>query len=384
MNGLRIALAVTLLALSGMAAAAPIKIGVILPRTGPEAPIGEEMANGVRLALEDLRKSGLDVEIQWEDDTGKPQIAMSAFEKLATRDGVAGVIGSYTSASTSAVAKLAEKYKVPLLIPISSKDEITMQGYGWVFRINSPASFYVEALMDMARSLGKPTSVAIIYEDTDFGNSTARSLKAYAAKNGIAVVAEAPYAKGSPDHRSTLYKVRSLKPDLVFMVSYIADAILLMRQSREVGVQPMAFLGAGGGFNLAQFAADRSISTHVITSTQWSEDVRWPGAAAFGKRYRERFGLDASHHAACSYEVTRILAETAAKAKGDRAATRAGLKGGKWSGLLGDVRFEDFNGFTNQNRHPILVQQIQGGRYELVFPPAYANKKPVFPFPGWP
>ena len=384
MAGKHIALTVALLILSGTAAAAPIKLGVILPRTGPEAPIGEEMANGIKLAQEDLKRSGLDVDIQWEDDTGKPQIAMSAFEKLATRDGVAGVVGAYTSASTSAVARLAEKYKVPLLIPISSKDEITMQGYRWVFRINSPASFYVEALLDMVRSVGAPRSVAIIYEDTDFGNSTARSLKAYAAKHDIALLAEAPYSKGSPDYRSTLFKVRSLKPDLVFMVSYIADAILLMRQSREVGVQPMAFLGAGGGFNLAQFAAERSISTNVITSTQWSEDVRWPGASAFGKRYRERFGLDSSHHGACSYEVTRILAETAAKARGDRAATRAGLRGGQWSGLLGDVKFEDFNGFTNQNRHPILVQQIQDGRYELVFPAAYANKKPVFPFPGWP
>ncbi|HZZ84130.1 MAG TPA: ABC transporter substrate-binding protein [Anaeromyxobacteraceae bacterium] len=374
--------AAILLLLAGPARAAPVRIGVILPRTGPEAPIGEEMANGIKLAQEDLKKSGLDVELVWEDDTGKPQIAMSAMERLATRERVSGVVGSYTSASTSAVARIAEKYKVPLLVPISSKDEITMQGQRWTFRINSPASFYVQALLDLVHTVGHPRSAALIYEDTDFGNSAARSFKAAASKQGIAVLYEAPYSKGSPDYRSTLTRVRALKPDLIFMVSYIADAILLMRQAQEIGVQPQAFLGAGGGFNLAQFAADRSISNHVITSTQWSEDVRWPGAAEFARRYKERFGLDSSHHGACSYESVRILAETAVRAQGDRERTRAGLRAGKWSGLLGDVRFEDFAGFTNQNHHPILVQQIFDGRYELVYPASVANRKPVFPYPG--
>ncbi len=368
---------------AGARAAAPVRIGVILPRTGPEAPIGEEMANGIKLAQEDLAASGVKVEIVWEDDTGKPQIAMSAMERLATREAVAGVVGSYTSASTSAVARIAEKYRVPLLVPISSKDEITMAGQRWVFRINSPASFYVQALLEMVRGVGQPRSAALVYEDTDFGNSAARSFKAAAAKLGIAVLAESPYSKGSPDYRSTLTRIRALKPDLVFMVSYIADAILLMRQAQEIGVRPQAFLGAGGGFTLAQFAADRAISNHVITSTQWSEDVRWPGAAQFARRYKQRFGLDSSHHGACTYEAVRILAETAARAGGDRARTREALRAGRWSGLLGDVRFEDFGGYTNQNRHPILVQQIFDGRYELVFPAAVANRKPVFPYPGW-
>jgi branched-chain amino acid transport system substrate-binding protein len=380
-RGLRLILSL-LLGLPALAGGA-VKIGVILPRTGPEAPIGEEMANGIRLAQEDLKKKGVAVELVWEDDTGKPQIAMSAFEKLVRDPQVAGVVGSYTSASTSAVARLTTKYSVPLMIPISSKDEITMQELRWVFRINSPASFYASTLFDMLLAQGSVKTLALIYENTDFGNSAARSAIAYATKKGMTVVADEPYAKGAPDYRSTLSKLKAKNPDVVYMVSYIADAVLLMRQAREVGLQPRAYLGAGGGFNLAQFAHEKEISENVITSTQWAEDVKWPGAKDFAQRYKARYGSESSHHGACSYEAFRILAETAVKAGGKRDQIRQGLKSGTWQGLLGEVKFEDFDGFTNQNRHPILVQQIQGGAYQTVYPAGFAARKPIYPYPKW-
>src|SRR5437016_7617943 len=89
---------------------AKVKIGFINSITGPEAPIGENLSNGVTLALEDLKKQGIDVDLVKEDDTGKPEKAMAAFEKLSTRDDVAGIVGAYTSKWTAAMSKLAEKY----------------------------------------------------------------------------------------------------------------------------------------------------------------------------------------------------------------------------------------------------------------------------------
>ncbi len=270
------------------AASAQVKIGVINSVTGPEAPIGENLSNGIKLAEEDLAKRGIKVDLIWEDDTGKPQIAMSAMEKLATRDGVAGVVGPYTSASANAVAKLAQRYQVPLLVPAAAKEEITRQGYTWVYRLNAPANVYARVLLDAVAELGKPKTIAFVYENTDFGTSTADVGKKYAAMKGIKVVADEPYSKGSPDYRSTLTKVKSLNPDLVFMVSYVVDAILLMRQAREVGLKPQAFLGGGAGFTTTQFASDKDISNTVLTSTQWADEVSWPGASEFSHRYKAK------------------------------------------------------------------------------------------------
>ncbi len=370
------------LALPGMASAATVKIGFINSITGPEAPIGENLTNGVTLAMEDLKKKGIDVQLLKEDDTGKPQISMSAMEKLAGQ-GVAGVVGPYTSACANAVAKLAEKYKVPLLIPAAAKEEITRQGYKWVFRMNAPADVYASVIIDAVLALGKPRTIAFIYENTDFGTSTTKSAKAYAAQKGIAMVADEPYSKGSPDYRSTLTKIKGKNPDLVFMVSYVADAILLMRQAREVGLQPQAFLGGGAGFTTDQFARESVISNNVLSSTQWTDDVNWPGAREFAKRYKAKFGKEPTYHAACAYESMVIMAETATRGGGDREKNRAGLKGGQWNGIMGEVKFADYAGFSNQNNHQMLVEQVQNGRYETVYPGRFATKKAVYPFPKW-
>jgi len=376
-----------LLALGATLALSPCllaqKIGVINSMSGPEAPIGENITNGIKLAEEDLKKKGLNLQLVWEDDTGKPQISMSAMEKLATRDNVVGVVGPYTSACSNAVAKLAEKYKVSLLIPAAAKEEITRQGLKYVFRMNAPADKYASSLIDAALSLGKPKTIAFVYENTDFGTSTSKTAKDYVATKGIQVVSDVSYPKGSADYRSTLAQIKSKNPDLVFMVSYVADAILLMRQSKEVGLQPQAFLGAGAGFTTTEFAKEKAISESVISCTQWTDDVSWPGAKDFGTRYKAKFGKEPTYHAACAYASMMIMAETAKNAGGDRAKTRDALKAGKWDGVMGEVKFADYDGFTNQNDHQMLVQQILSGNYETILPTKFATKKAVYPFPKW-
>jgi branched-chain amino acid transport system substrate-binding protein len=376
-------IAIALLVPAFAQGATKVKIGFINSITGPEAPIGENLSNGVTLALEDLKKQGIDVDLVKEDDTGKPEKAMASFEKLSTRDDVAGIVGPYTSKCAAAISKLAEKYKTPLLIPVSSKEDITKQGLKWTFRLSATTEDYATILLGMAQTLGKPKTVAIINENTDFGTSGAKSAKEYAAKHGLTIVAEEAYAPGSPDYRSTLASIKGKNPNIVFMVSYVADAILLMRQSREIGLSPQAFLGAGAGFATVQFAKEQDISNNVFSSTQWTRDVNWPGAKSFADRYVKAFGKEPTYHASTAYESMIIMAQTAAKAASNREKVRDLLRKGKWNGLMGEVAFIDYNGYTNQNHHQMLVEQIQHGKHETVWPPKFAGKKPVYPFPGW-
>jgi branched-chain amino acid transport system substrate-binding protein len=365
------------------ASAGTLKLGFINSITGPEAPIGENLTNGVTLAVEDLKKKGIDVELVKEDDTGKPDKSLAAFEKLATRDNVVGIVGPYTSATANADAKIAERYKVPLIVPAASKEDITRQGFKWTFRVSGTTGDYAGVLLDLATTLGKPRSIAILNENTDFGNSGAKSARQIAEQKGIKVVFEEAYSKGSPDYRSTLAKVKAANPDLVFMVSYAADAILLMRQSREIGLSPMAFLGAGAGFSVAQFAQEKEISNGVFSSTQWTEDAPWPGSKAWYQRYVKQFGKPPTYHAACAYESMMILGQAAAAAGGDREKTRETLHTGKWNGILGEVRFQDYEGYQNQRKAVMLVEQVQNGKHETVWPLKEAVKKPIWPFPGW-
>jgi branched-chain amino acid transport system substrate-binding protein len=197
------------------------------------------------------------------------------------------------------------------------------------------------------------------------------------------VVFSEAYTKGSPDYRSTLVNLKNSNPDLVFMVSYVADAVLLMRQARELGLTPQAFLGAGAGFANAQFAAERAASNAVFSSTQWTPAVNWPGAKEFAQRYEKRFNKPASYHAATAYTAMTVLATVANEAKGDREKIQKLLHDGSWDTIDGKVTFRDYDGYQNQNKHQMLVEQIQNGKFVTVWPTDLQTGKPIWPFPGW-
>jgi branched-chain amino acid transport system substrate-binding protein len=275
-------------------------------------------------------------------------------------------------------ASRADQYKVPLLVPAAAKEEITMKGYKNVFRLNAPANVYSSVLMKAVAPY-KPKTIAYVYAATDFGVSTVKTAQENALKMGLKEVANEKYQQGQPDYRSSLAKVKAANPDLVFLVSYDADAILLMRQAKEIGLAPKAFLGAGAGYTTAQFAQQTEISNLVISATQWTDDVNWPGAANFALRYKAKYAKEPSYHAACAYEAMRIMAITASAAK-SAVKLQAALKAGTWNGIMGPVKFADYGGFTNQNNHPMLVQQIVTGKYETVYPAQFSKKKLIYPF----
>lgn len=359
-------------------AAGPVKIGFINSITGKEAQIGENLTNGATMAVDDLKSRGIQITLIREDDGGDPKNALAAYEKLVTRDAVVGVVGPYTSACANVVASRADQYQVPLLVPAAAKEEITMKGYRNVFRLNAPADVYSDVLLK-AVNFFRPKTIAYIYAATDFGVSTVKTAQINSLAMGLKEVANEKYQQGQPDYRATLAKVKAANPDLVFLVSYDADAILLMRQAKEIGLTPKAFLGAGAGYTTAQFAEQKEISNLVVSATQWTDDVNWPGAADFGSRYKARFGKEPSYHAACAYEAVRIMAMTAMKAQ-NSGSLRSALKAGNWNGIMGPVKFSDYSGYTNQNNHPMLVQQLQGGKYETIYPAQFSKKKIVYPY----
>jgi len=108
-----------------------------------------------------------------------------------------------------------------------------------------------------------------------------------------------------------------------------------------------------------------------------SRNCRWTASAGV------RYGKPATYHAATAYTAIWILAQTAAAANGDRDKTREELKSGSWDTLDGPVKFQDYDGYTNQNKHQMLVEQIQNGKFVTVWPKELQSGKPLWPFPGW-
>ena len=136
---------------------------------------------------------------------------------------------------------------------------------------------------------------------------------------------------------------------------------------------------AGAGFDTAQFESEKDISNLVFSVTQWTPEST-PGAEEFANRYRQKYGKKPTYHAACAYAAMMVVGEAAQKAGGDRKKIQEELKAGKWTGIMGEVDFQDYEGFTNQNKLVMPVIQYQGGKSVTVYPKQLAKKKAVYPF----
>lgn len=378
-----------LLITPSLQAVEPIKIGVITTLTGPEAPLGSAQKNGYDLALKTINAKGgvlgRPLELVYEDDGGKTQGAISAVESLIGRHKVVAIAGAYTSQSTFSAAGIANRNGIPFLCPTGASDEITRQGFEWVFRINAPSAVYATSMMEALRQTVKPKTLAIVHESTLFGSSTAKSIQEDAKKNGIDVRLVEQYEKGAADFKPTLLKIKGTQPDVVFMVSYVQDAILLMRQAHEVDLNPKAFAGAGAGFTTAEFLEGAGADAeYLLTNTQWAPDQPFPGSKEFAADYQKTYGRPPTYHSAESYAAVLVLADAISRAGGtDRAKLRDALKQTDLKTPFGPIKFESYDGFTNQNRHEMPVLQILNGKFVTVWPPAFATGKIILPIPPW-
>jgi branched-chain amino acid transport system substrate-binding protein len=152
-----------------------IKVGVILPITGEKAKFGEIEKKSFEMALEEINAAGgvkgKKLEFLFEDDTGRPDVARSAAEKLITKDKVVMLGGGYGSSETFAIAGVAQQSKIPFLVNTGSDDKITQSGWDYVFRLNPPVSEYPEGMESFLKEVVKPKTAAILYENTNFGSS---------------------------------------------------------------------------------------------------------------------------------------------------------------------------------------------------------------------
>jgi branched-chain amino acid transport system substrate-binding protein len=362
-----------------------IKVGIVLPLTGDQAKFGEIEKQSFDLALEEINKAGgvkgKKLEFLVEDDTGRPEVGRSVAEKLITKDKVVMLSGGYSSSVTAAVAGVAQQNRMPFLINTGSADDITEKGFDYVFRLNPAASEYSAAVEDFLTTVVKPKTVAILYENSKFGTSSAKAFTESCEKLGIKVVLNEGYEHGGIDYKPLLIKVKQANPDVVYMVSYLMDAALLMRQSRELKLTPKVFIGGAAGFTLPEFPQNAGqAAEYVISATLWHETLPLPGAMDYFKKFEARYKKDTEYHGAEAYAAAYVITDVLKRAKsfGPEDIKQA-LKETDMMTVFGPVKFVSYGKKANQNKLSPYVVQWQKGSLELIWPKELAKTKYVYP-----
>ncbi len=375
---------------SGIALSADtITFGIPLPLTGSKAKFGEIEKRSYEIAAEEINAAGgikgKKVILKFEDSQGKPEISRAIVENLIDVKKQPVIFGEYSSSCSKAIAAVAEERKVPYLVVTGASDTITQQNYKYVFRMNPSVSYYTSGLRSFLKKVVKPKTVAILYESSDFGTKGAEGMVKDARRLGMKVVLKEKYEAGSVDFKPILSKVKMKRPDLIYMVSYVMDAALLMRQIKELRIDAKLFAGGAAGFAIPEFIENaKDAAEYVVTATLWSPQVPYPGAKEFAEKYKSRYGVYPSYHGAEAYSALYVIKDVLERARvWTPEEIRKAMKATNLMTAFGPIKFEDREGYQNQNFMETLVLQVINGKHETIWPEKYATKKYVFPIPRW-
>ena len=385
-------------------AAETVKIGVILPLSGPVAPIGKTCRQGMDYAIKEINEAGgiksmngAKMELIYADSTGKPEVGLSEAERLILHEKVSALMGCYQSSVTYTSTGAAERYKTPFLVVISVMPKITERGLKYVFRptqmATEQAGAMVKFLYDMGVVTGKKVSkVALLYENTDYGQACATIWKAACKKYEFEIALDESYPHASTDLTPVVIKLKRAKPDAVLNAAYISDMILLIKGLADMQFDCMAWVCSGGGELDPKFIpAVGNLANYIFTVTPWQYDLvlAKPWIKKVNEGFKAMTGVDLTTVSAMTYSDIYVLKEALEKAGSSaRQKIRDALAGiDITSGGAMILPFERIK-FDQSGQNPyqrMIVSQFLNKKIRVVFPEELAapGVKAVWPMPPW-
>jgi branched-chain amino acid transport system substrate-binding protein len=242
------------------AAGGPLKVGVLLPRSGVQAGIGQDCQRGVEVAGPILKELGLpELQIMNGDTESNEQTARAQAEKLIG-DGAQLLVGAFDSGQSAAIAQVAEQKGIPFVINIAAAPQITEQGYKYVFR-NFPTAVTIltdafKQQLEIFKQVGSaPKSVVFLHVNDTFGTSMAGGIGKVMPKFNMPYkVAETiAYDRAARDLSVEIAKAKATGADALLVVSRLNDAILLTRELVKQRWTPEAILSMGPGWYEDQY-----------------------------------------------------------------------------------------------------------------------------------
>src|SRR5262245_16736737 len=204
----------------------PILIGVPQTLSGPSSNFGKDDQIAFTMALDDINKTGgirgRPLKFNFVDGQAKTDVTRSIVQKMIDIDKNIMILGGDTSATCTIIAQQVQQVKVPYLMHVCLADNLTQQGWNYVFRIPPPLSHGIGGLSDVRATMVRPQSVYVIFESSVYGTLIDRVLKAWAQANSVSYNSSS-FEPGGLDYRPLLTKVKLANPNVVMFGCYLAD-----------------------------------------------------------------------------------------------------------------------------------------------------------------
>jgi branched-chain amino acid transport system substrate-binding protein len=372
-----------------------VLVGETHPLTGPLAREGNLGKQGIELAVNEINAAGgikslggARIKLMVLDNESKPPVAISTMERLKDA-GVVAVLGPYASGLAFVTTQEAEKYKIPHLLDVAIADQITERGFKYTFRFSPTAGMgarnTVEYLGGLVREMKLGLKrVVLIHEDGLFGKATADTLEKLLPGVGMQVVERIPHSAAAPSLTNEVLKIKAAKAEIVIPSTYYPAHSLIVRTMAEQRVDVGAIMSVyGGAGSQYRFIKDvGKVADYMLDGNHWynPRHPRIKGIiAAFEKAYAQPFAYEWM----LAYQSVYVLRDALERAGApDRDKVRDALAQTRLTDQIVPypIAFDDKGQNTAART---LLMQVQQGQIAVVYPPEFAEAKPVLPVPPW-
>lgn len=342
-----------------------IKIGAVLPLTGPNAQWGIPPQRGALLAVEEANAdggiNGKKIVLLSEDSQCEPQKGVSAFRKIISDKDIKAVLGAVCSSVTLAIAPIAEKNKIILISPASTNPKISQAG-DYIFRVIPSDALRGKVFAEYLYNKGY-RKVAILYINNDGGRGNRDAFAERFKQLGGKIVLEESYEQDATDVRSQLTKIKHSDAEAVVVVSYLGDTPIVMKQAKELGLsKPLYFQTEAVEDPNVLKAAGKAAEGVIYILPAPPEGKAYE---EFKAKYREKYGKDPELFAAEAYDAVNLILQAIRSNNGlvDPDKIKEFLYSVKnYQGASGIITF-DKNGDVLK---PMAIKQIKNGKPTLL------------------
>lgn len=385
-----------------------IKIGLMVSFTGFGVQAGEECQALAKIFEDIVNNKHEGVNLPFAADEGLPNlggakiqfvvgdqstadIALSEAERLITEEGVIGLCGNFSSATTKTAMVAAEKYGVPVISEGTSMS-LTDAAYTYFGRSFPGDNVFIDDSFSYLDHLNETKNaeiktVCLISEDSEFGTNIAKVEEETAKAHGYEVVENISYNAQATNVTSEVLRAKQANADVVMMSSYAADALLFMQEFKTQDYFPKMLFGQRGGFMASDFALNlKNDADYVLTTSRWNADMDNAAAQDIAKLFKDDMGVTLIGDTLTSVwdgVLLAVAANQAGSTDGDamRAAMAEGLDLDPALDPFGleGYKYPEKNGQNEYGKAIIL--QYTGGELVTVYPEGSAEL--MYPAKGW-
>ena len=377
---------------SARAQGGPLKVGVLLPRSGAQAGIGQDCQRGVELAPALLKELGLpELAIMNADTETNVEVARARAEKLIN-EGAQLLVGAFDSGQSTAIAQVAEQKGIPFVINIAAAPQITEQGYKFVFRNFPTAGMILSDAFANQKELFEatgvaPKSVVFMHVNDTFGTSMQQGINAVMPRFNMPyqIVEQIAYDPTARDLSVEVAKARATGAQALLMVSRLNDAILITRELVKQRWSPMAVLSMGPGWYEDQYLKTLGkLSDGPISFVPWYDPHKRLSKqldAALAKAYP---GINMNTNHVFTFEALLVAADAYKRARStDPKALADAIRTTNITDNVSIGPGIQFNDKGQNDKLKNAAIQNRGGKLLTIAPKEASNAKPELPMAAY-